>query len=58
MRPYPHGFSNENSRGLCRDGQKIGFFPPNKDILPETKEELKEFTKNLAQTKNKKPKRR
>jgi len=46
--PCPHGFDNENLCNLCCNSQKIGVYLPNKDIFPETKEELKEFTRNLA----------
>lgn len=46
----PHGYENENLCSLCSTSNKTipqKPHPPNNDILPETKEELKEFTKNL-----------
>jgi len=59
MCPCPHGFGNENLCNLCHSGQMMESHSPNKDIIPETKEELKEFTRNLARTKNRKiPQRR
>lgn len=46
----PHGYANEKLCNLCQMTNRITSpkpHPPNNDILPETKEELKEFTRNL-----------
>jgi len=48
MRLY--GPRNEKLHNLCQTKTitaSLGFYPPNRDILPETKKELKEFTRNL-----------
>lgn len=61
MCPCPHGFDNENLCNLCYGGQntqKTEFFPQNKDILPETKEEIKKFAKNLTRGKYRKTQKR
>lgn len=58
MPPCPHGFDNENLCSLCHSGKKIRFFPPNRDILPETKEEIKKFAKNLTRGKYRKTQKR
>ncbi|MEK7574238.1 MAG: hypothetical protein AAB514_01770 [Patescibacteria group bacterium] len=51
----PRGFRNENLGNLCHQIQKMGDYRPNRDIFPETEEELKEFIRNLkkAAIKNK-----